>query len=156
LDEGCHSTVKGNGAILMGMGIVADSYWRKPYRIVTHAHADHVIGLRKSVKDSIFIIATETTFKFLDILGYRIPKSRRLPLDYGRQVRLEDDIIELKYARHIAGSAQVYVECNDLRIGYTSDFKMPGTEPIHDLNVLIIDATYGSPRLQRRWGELQP
>ncbi len=153
MTSGCSAEVRGNGAILLGRGVVADSYAPRPYRVVTHAHSDHMLGLRRSVRESLFILATPTTFKFLEVLGHNIPEGKRLELGYRRPVVLEDEVVELRPARHIAGSAQVLVECRESIVGYTSDFKMPGTEPLQGLDTLVIDATYGSPRLQRRWGE---
>ncbi len=149
----CMADVVDRGAVLLGDAVVADAYWPRLYRVVTHAHSDHTLGLRRSVRESLFIIATPTTFKFLEVLGYRIPGHKRIELEYNRGVELEDHRLTLYPARHIAGSAQVLVECPRGRVGYTGDFKMPGTPPLLDLDVLVVDATYGSPRLQRRWSE---
>ncbi|MCE4602494.1 MAG: MBL fold metallo-hydrolase [Desulfurococcales archaeon] len=149
----CTADVAGRGAVLLGEGVVADSFWPRPYRVVTHAHSDHTMGLSRSVRESLFIIATPTTFRFLEILGQKVPEAKRLELPYDRRIALEDEVLELKIARHIAGSSQVLVECRGGVVGYTGDFKMPGTPPMQGLDVLVIDATYGSPRLQRRWGE---
>ena len=145
--------VAANGAILLGRNVVADSHQRRLVRVVTHAHADHMRGLSSSVRECLFVVATPVTMEMLGILGHRVPREKRVELDYGRRVSIEGEDLVLLRARHIAGSAQVLVESRDYRVGYTGDFKMPGTEPMRDLDVLVVDATYGSPRLQRRWGE---
>jgi len=149
----CRASVLRNGAILLGCSVAADGYANRPLRVVTHAHSDHVKGLSRSVRESLFIIATPVTFEMLDILGHWIPLEKRLPLHYNQSFVFDGERVVLVPARHIAGSAQVLVEGSEGAYGYTGDFKMPGTPPMRDLDVLVIDATYGSPRLQRRWGE---
>ena len=40
-----------NGAVLLGDSVACDAFDEtRPLRIVTHAHADHLGGLRKSLK----------------------------------------------------------------------------------------------------------
>ena len=147
------ATVTAKGAILLGSNVVADGPAPRPVRAVTHAHSDHVVGLGYNARESVFIAATETTLKFLDILGYRVPPHKRLAMPYWKPVEFDGEELMLAPARHIAGSAQVVVEGKDYRVGYTGDFKMPGTPPLEDLDVLVVDATYGSPELERRWRE---
>ncbi len=139
------------GAILLGEDVVADGYHKRLIRVVTHAHQDHIKGLSKSFRDSLFVIATDLTFQFLKILGKRLIHSKILALPYNSPVEINGETITLVPARHIPGSAQVIVEGKEYRVGYTGDFKLPGTEPLKDLDILVIDATYGSPRIQRRW-----
>lgn len=148
-----YARVRENGAILLGRNVVADGFDRRLVRVVTHAHRDHTKALASSNKTSIYIIATPITFEFLKLLGYRISEDKKLPLKYGKPVTIEEETIRLERARHIAGSAQVVVESRNYRVGYTGDFKMPGTKPLKDLDALVIDATYGSPRYQRRWSD---
>ncbi|MCE4613337.1 MAG: MBL fold metallo-hydrolase [Desulfurococcales archaeon] len=145
--------VTDNGAVLLGSNFVADSFWRRLVRIVTHAHADHYKGLPSSIRESIAVIATPTTLELLRILGFQIPRDKSLPLEYDRGIAIEEEVVTLRRSRHIAGSAQVEVETSNGRAGYTGDFKLPGTPPMTDLDVLVIDATYGSPRFERRWSD---
>ncbi|MGC9209709.1 MAG: MBL fold metallo-hydrolase [Acidilobus sp.] len=147
------ATVLQNGAIDLGKNVVADSYDRRPIRVVTHAHEDHTRYLQRSASESLFIVATPTTHEFLNALGYQLPQSKVLALDYDKPFQFEDEQITLKPARHIAGSAQVVVETRQGTAAYTGDFKMPGTEPIRDVDVLVLDATYGSPHLTRKGTE---
>ncbi|GBF08323.1 conserved hypothetical protein [Aeropyrum pernix] len=151
--EGCGARVTSKGAILLGCSFAADAYHRRPVRIVTHAHEDHMKGLSRSVRESLLIIATPYTFRFLEVLGKRVPPEKRVELPYGASLDFDGERVTLVKARHIAGSAQVLVETSHGMFGYTSDFKMPGTPPLQDLDILVVDATYGSPRLQRRWSE---
>ncbi len=109
--------------------------------------------LSRSIKDSMLIVATPTTHEFLNILGYQVPEHKAISVDYHRRFEFNGETIELYPARHIAGSAQVLVETKEGSAGYTGDFKMPGTEPMKGLDVLVIDATYGSPHLTRKGTE---
>ncbi len=147
------ASVTRRGAVLLGRLVEADGFAGRLVRVVTHAHDDHLGGLSSSARRALFVAATPTTFRFLEILGRSVPEHKRLPLPYERPVSVEEETITLHEARHIAGSAQVEVEGPGYRVGYTGDFKMPGTEPMKGLDVLVIDATYGSPASQRRWGE---
>lgn len=148
-----YASVGDKGEILLGRNVVADAFYKRIIRVVTHAHHDHTRGLPSSVKWSIYIVATPVTFEFLKLLGYRIPEEKKLPLGYRAPVTIENETITLFPARHIAGSAQVVVESPSYRVGYTGDFKLPGTPPLEDLDILVIDATYGSPKYQRRWSD---
>jgi Predicted exonuclease of the beta-lactamase fold involved in RNA processing len=142
-----------NGAILLGKNFTVDGYSNRPIRVVTHAHEDHMKGLRKNIKESIFIIATPITHEFLNILGYHIPEEKAMKLDYNRTVNIMGENITLKKSRHIAGSAQVVVDTKEEIMGYTGDFKLPGTEPLKDLDTLVVDATYGNLKYQRGWAD---
>jgi len=148
-----YAKVGDKGEILLGHATVADAFAKRLIRVVTHAHNDHTRGLKSSIKWSLYIVATPVTFRFLDVLGLSVPASKRLELSYNHEIFIEEEEIELVKARHIAGSAQVVVESSGCRVGYTGDFKLPGTPPLEDLDVLVLDATYGSPRYQRRWSD---
>jgi len=148
------ASVAANGAILLGNVYSVDAHTPdRLIRAVTHAHQDHMKGLRSSIRQSLNIIATPTTFRFLEVLGYRVPAEKRIELPYRRPVEILGEVVTLYEARHIAGSAQVLVETPWGSAGYTGDFKLPGTPPMRGLDVLVIDATYGSPRYQRRWSD---
>jgi putative mRNA 3-end processing factor len=148
-----YASVNRRGAVLLGVNVEVDGFASRLIRVVTHAHEDHLGGLASSARRALFVVATPTTFRLLEILGKRVPDHKRLELPYGKSFSVEEEKVTLRKARHIAGSAQVEVEGAGYRVGYTGDFKMPGTEPMRDLDVLVIDATYGSPLSQRRWGE---
>ncbi len=142
-----------NGAIDLGRNVVADSYDRRPIRVATHAHEDHTKYLQRSASQGLFVVATPVTHEFLKVLGHSVPHSKILALDYDKPFQFENEVIMLKPARHIAGSAQVVVETKEGSVAYTGDFKMPGTPPIGGLDVLVLDATYGSPHLSRKGTE---
>jgi len=135
------------GAVLLGKYASADGHADgRIIRIITHAHSDHLIGLRRSIAELPLIAATPPTMSIVEELGYDIPLNKRLILDYGVKVRIGDETLRLEPAKHIMGAAQVVLEDSEgERIVYTGDFKFPGT-PIIEADVLIIEATYGSPR----------
>lgn len=140
-----------NGAIIVGKNFVIDGYYSRPFRAVTHFHSDHIGGLNKNLKEGSFIVATSPTLDILDVLGYRIPKTKRIPLLYNVRMEIEDESIALKPSEHVIGSAQILVRLsNGIEIGYTGDFKNPGKgTPILNPDILIIEATYGKPEFKR-------
>jgi Predicted exonuclease of the beta-lactamase fold involved in RNA processing len=148
---GLKAAVSKGGAVLLGENFTVDGHYPRPVRVVTHIHSDHILGLERSVRECMLVTGTSYTMDLLEIMGYRVPESRKLPLDYGKPVEILGERVTLIRSRHIVGSAQVEVEGKGYRVGYTGDFKMPGTPPMTGLDVLVVDATYGSPHLQRRW-----
>lgn len=139
-----------NGAILLGEQVEVDGYYGRQVRIITHFHSDHTKGLSYSAKRARLIIATKPTFEALEALNAKIPQEKIIPLEYNTTLKLFNEKVFLLYSKHVFGSAQVLIEKeNGDREGYTSDFKFPGTVIMRDLDVLVIDATYGSPDMIR-------
>jgi putative mRNA 3-end processing factor len=74
-------------------------------------------------------------------------------VEYGREIEYNGDRIKLVKADHILGAAQVIVESPDgNKVAYTGDFRVTGTDPIKDCDVLVVEATYGSPSCRRSFG----
>jgi putative mRNA 3-end processing factor len=151
-----------NGAILVGKNIVIDGHAKRPLRIITHVHADHIIDLEDSIRECKEIIATKITLDLLEALQYvnsnllPIFKVKKRPLDYCERYLYENEEIYLLPVDHIPGAAQVRVELKSekVSIGYTGDFKLTQkTEIMRDLDVLIIEATYGHPSYRRSYKE---
>ncbi|MEM4474816.1 MAG: MBL fold metallo-hydrolase [Fervidicoccaceae archaeon] len=145
--------VEASGAVVLGRAVEVDGYAGRPYRVVTHIHRDHLRGLPESRRAAAAILATEATVEMLEALGHRLPRNRTLSLALGRSLELPSgERLTLVSSRHVIGSCQVLVETSDgSLIGYTSDFKLPGTPPMRDLDILVIDATYGDPRMVRKF-----
>jgi putative mRNA 3-end processing factor len=142
--------VTNSGAILLGNIFEVDSFAGKPVRVVSHFHSDHTILLSKSGKFASHILATPATIEALPLMGFSLPEDKLLPLEYGRSIKFGEDSLVLVKSSHVIGSAQVLVETVDgSRVGYTGDFKFPGTKIMSDLDVLIIDATYGEETMVR-------
>ena len=106
---------------------------------VSHAHTDHMSGIRKNRK----VLASGAT---KDLIENRS----------GTSVELADepDCVELLSAGHILGSRQLYVE-NELHgysLVYSGDYQM--SEPLlgerietREADVLIMDSTYADPSI---------
>lgn len=143
------------GAIIFPYGLCVDGHEVGCiYRFVTHIHADHIIDLEKSITFGKLVIGTPITIDLLKVLGYNMPRIKSLAVDYKQGIDLDvQKYAKLKIfkADHIPGSAQVVLELNDITIGYTGDFRNPGikTEVLRDLDILVIDATYGNPKYVR-------
>jgi putative mRNA 3-end processing factor len=149
------ATVTTKGAILLGKHVACDAFdENRPLRVVTHAHSDHMFGLRQSLKQCEAVLMTPATKDMIDAL-----KSPRFllrenvkTLDYGEAFTYEDEQLTLRYADHILGTAQVLVEDKErTRILYTSDFKSSRT-PVVEADVLVLEATYGNPYRVRPFG----
>jgi putative mRNA 3-end processing factor len=143
------------GAIIFPLNICVDGYENGcTYRFVTHIHSDHTIDLDKSIVFSELLIGTPITIDLLKVMGFNIPKQKALPLDYYQSLDLDtNEFAKLTVYRsdHVPGSCQVVLEMKNCRIGYTGDFRNPGikTDILKDLDILVIDATYGDPSYVR-------
>lgn len=149
------ATVTKSGAVLLGKHVACDAYDEtRPIRVVTHAHADHMIGLPKSLKTCEVAIMTPATKDIIDALkGPRLLSRGTIKtLDYGEKFTYEDETLTLHYADHILGTAQVLVEDKEqTRILYTSDFRYSRT-PRVEADILVMEATYGDPVRVRPFG----
>jgi len=137
---------------LLGKHVACDAFDEsKPLRVVTHAHADHLIGLQQSLRATEKVLMTKATRDLINVL--------RGPLflmggfvetvDYGKTMHYEEESITFFPADHILGAAQVLVEdAEGATIAYTGDFRLEGT-PTLDADVLVMEATYGSPNCKR-------
>jgi putative mRNA 3-end processing factor len=144
-----------NGAVLLGDSVACDAFDEsKPLRIVTHAHADHLGGLRKSLKCCQKVLMTTATRDLAEILNQSL-KLKDAPvqtMEYGKPIQFGDEKITLIKADHILGAAQVLVEdAGGIKIAYTGDFRIDET-PVVDCDVLVVEATYGSPSCRRNFG----
>lgn len=143
------------GAVLLGKHVACDAYDEsRPIRVVTHAHADHMIGLGKSLKNCEVTVMTPATSDLIDALkGPRfLSKGTVKTLDYGETFTYEDETLTLHYADHILGTAQALVEDKEqTRILYTSDFRYSRT-PLVEADILVMEATYGDPVRVRPFG----
>jgi putative mRNA 3-end processing factor len=150
------ATLTLRGAVLLGKYVACDAFDEfKPLRVVTHAHADHMMGLQQSLRSCKEVLMTKPTKDLIDVMMgplFLMSGIVETP-DYGKTLQFEEERITFYHADHILGAAQVLVEDTErTRIVYTGDFRVDET-PILDADVLVTDATYGSPRCKRRFGE---
>ncbi len=144
-----NAAVSKSKAILLGGNVACDAHEDgREVRVVTHAHYDHVLGLRESLRRCKAVYATPLTRDMLSVL-YGRRAEEVLPLSYGEPVMVGTDVMTFYPSGHIPGSAQVLVEDPDgNRALYTGDFRLPGA-PVIDADLLVIEATYGHPRCVR-------
>ncbi len=146
-----------NGSVVLGNFINADGFAKRQVRVVTHAHQDHLGELRKSYSYQGLVLMTPETYAYvLNLYRLRTPMSKVKVVRYGYTLKIWDEIVTFLRAEHIPGSVQVLVENEKgLRTLYSGDFKNPGlgTEIIEDVDILIVDATYGCPHMVRSYKE---
>ena len=149
------ATVTDRGAVLLGRSVACDAFEEsKPLRVVTHAHADHMVGLRQSLRACKKVLMTKATKDMIDVM--RSPLflmgGSVETLEYGQTMQFDGERITFFKADHIMGAAQVLVEdFEGKRLVFTGDFRIDGT-PIVESDVLVIEATYGSPTCKRSFG----
>ena len=141
-----------NGAVLLGDGVACDAFDQKrPIRVVTHAHADHLAGLSRSLRSCKKVLMTAATRDLIEVMNGSLALTRDNveTLNYGEAIQFGDECVTLVKAEHILGSAQVLVEdAEGSRVAYTGDFRLEGT-PVIDCETLVVEATYGNPSCRR-------
>ncbi len=140
------------GAVLLGDSVACDAFDPdRPLRVVTHAHADHLGGLRKSLKCCKKVLMTAATRDLTETLYDNLDVSGVETLEYGKVLDYGDEKISFLKADHILGASQVLVEdAGGIRIAWSGDFRLEGT-PVVDCDVLVVEATYGSPSCRRNF-----
>jgi putative mRNA 3-end processing factor len=147
------AVVSERGAVLLGDSVACDAFDEtRPLRVVTHAHADHLGGLRRSLRSGKKVLMTKATKDLIGVVKGSLPLDNGSVelLDYGETVEYGGERVTLVKADHILGAAQVLVEdAGGNRVAYTGDFRVDGTEPLLNCDVLVVEATYGSPSFRR-------
>ncbi|MGZ4850812.1 MAG: MBL fold metallo-hydrolase, partial [Candidatus Bathyarchaeia archaeon] len=132
-----------NGAVLLGDSVACDAFdAQRPLRIVTHAHADHLGGLRKSLSCCEKVLMTKATRDLAQTLNesLKLRDAAIHTLEYGKTFRFGDEKITFTKADHILGAAQVLVvDAGGIRISYTGDFRIDKT-PVVESDVLVVEA----------------
>jgi putative mRNA 3-end processing factor len=140
------------GAVLLGNNVACDAFDEaRPLRVVTHAHADHMSGLRQSLIRCEKVLMTSATKDLIDVMRSPLFLKGGMveTLDYGETLQYGEEQITFFKADHILGAAQVLVEgFNGNRAVFTGDFRIDNT-PVLEADVLVIEATYGSPWCRR-------
>jgi putative mRNA 3-end processing factor len=140
------------GAVLLGDSVACDAHDdKRPLRVVTHAHADHTVGLRTSLKNCEKVLMTKATRDLIEVLegSHAFAGGHVKTLEYWKPMHYDGESTTLTYADHIMGAAQVLVEDESGgRIVYTGDFRIEGT-PVLECDTLVVEATYGNPTCKR-------
>ncbi|UCH31928.1 MAG: exonuclease [Candidatus Bathyarchaeota archaeon] len=142
------ANVTDKGAILLGSQVACDAFEEtRPLRVVTHAHADHLTGLHRSLKMCDAVVMTPATRDLISVLkgpDYLLNGNVKA-INYGSPLIFNHERLILFRVDHILGAAQVLVEdAEGTRILYTGDFRFTDT-PVVQSDVLVIEATYGNP-----------
>ena len=111
--------------------------------LISHAHRDHVPDRFSR------IISTPETASILNLFQNhnRFEKLLR----YGERVRIGGAEVSAHPSGHVMGSSQFLIEDGEERLVYTGDLNtydsliLEGAKPV-EADILIIEATYGSPR----------
>lgn len=147
-----NALVTQRGAVLLGDSLACDAFDEsRPLRVVTHAHADHLGGLRRSLKTCKKVLMTKPTLDLIKVIEGpdALSGGAVKTLEYGKPFKHGDETITLLYADHIIGAAQVLLEdSSGNRVAYTGDFRLDGT-PVLECDTLVVEATYGSPSCRR-------
>jgi putative mRNA 3-end processing factor len=144
--------VSQRGAVLLGNSVACDAFDAdRPLRVVTHAHADHLAGLKTSLRRCEKVLMTAATRDLIEVTNssIKLANGNVKTLDYNATLQHGDERITLVKAEHILGAAQVLVEdAAGGRVAYTGDFRLDGTQVL-DCDTLVVEATYGSPSCRR-------
>ena len=147
-----------SGAVRLGSKVVCDGFAEGyPFRVQTHIHDDHMGEFDKSKGRQDFLMSPETyellvadrnaDLEFRDNM-HQVNRGNKRVLDDGSKLSLFP-------SNHMLGSCQVALELPDgLRVGYSSDFGWPLDEVIQ-VDELVVDSTYGSPRSVRRYTQAE-
>lgn len=146
------ASVTQHGAVQLGKYVACDAFDEtRPLRIVSHAHADHTVGLQQSLRTCEKVLMTPATRDLIDaLMGPLFLMGGNVEtLDYGKTLQNEDERITFFKADHIMGATQVLIEdVEGNRVGYTGDFRIDDT-PILETDTLVMEATYGNPACRR-------
>lgn len=150
--------VLGSGAVCLGSKVVCDGFADGyPFRIQTHIHDDHMGEFNRSKGLQNLFMSAET--RELLIAEYDAELEYRdnlLPIEPGVEHVLNDGSkLSLVPSNHMLGACQVALELpNGIRVGYSGDFAWPLNEIIQ-VDDLVVDSTYGSPKSIRRYSQAE-
>ena len=147
-----------NGAVLLGPKTVCDGYAAgRAVRVQTHIHDDHMGDFNRSKGQQDLFMSPETLTLLVAErdadLEYR---DNLIPVDRGGKRVLEDgSVLTLPPSGHMLGSCQVSLTLPDgTRCGYSGDFGWP-LDDVVQVDQLVVDSTYGSPRSVRRYTQAE-
>ena len=150
--------VLASGAVCLGSKVVCDGFAEGyPFRIQTHIHDDHMGEFDRSKGLQDFLMRPETyallvadrnaDLAFRDNF-HRVNQGNEHVLDDGSKLSLVP-------SNHMLGSCQVALEMLDgYRVGYSGDFGWP-LDKVIEVDKLVVDGTYGSPRSVRRYTQAE-
>lgn len=150
--------VLASGTVCLSSEVVCDGFAEGyPFRVQTHIHDDHMSQFDRS-KGLQDILMSPETYALLVAdrnaeLAFRDNFHR---IDRGNERILDDGSkLSLIPSNHMLGSCQVVLEMPDgYRVGYSGDFCWP-LDKVIEIDMLVVDSTYGSPRSVRRYTQAE-
>jgi putative mRNA 3-end processing factor len=150
--------VLASGAVCLGSGVVCDGFAEGfPFRVQTHIHEDHMGDFNRSKGFQDIYMSAETYALLVAEHDADLEFRDNLhPAGRGDERALDDgSMLSLLPSNHMLGASQVALELSDgLRLGYSGDFGWPLDEVIQ-VDELVVDSTYGSPRSIRRYTQAE-
>lgn len=144
-----------SGAVCLGPKICCDGLCpSSAIRVQSHIHIDHLDQFDSS-KGFQQILMSKPTLQLLNSeRNADLPfRNNLIGLDYGSIYENGGLKVSLFPNGHMLGSVQVLAELEGgRRIGYSGDFQWPIDEII-EVESLVVDATYGSPEMVRRYSQ---
>ena len=150
--------VLATGAVCLGSTVVCDGFVEGyPFRVQTHIHDDHMGDFDKSKGFQDFLMSPETYALLVADRNAELEfRDNFLRVRRGEEHVLSDGSkLSLVPSNHMLGACQVALELPDgFRIGYSGDFGWPLAKVI-EVDELVVDSTYGSPRSVRRYTQAE-
>ncbi len=147
-----------SGAVLLGPNVVCDGYaYGREFRVQTHVHDDHMDEFDRSKGCQDVLLSPETLALLIEEHNADLPYRENLfAVPRGEEFALDDGtVVKLVPSNHMLGSCQVVLRMSDgRRVGYSGDFGWPLDEVI-EVDELVVDSTYGSPRSIRRYTQAE-
>lgn len=134
--------IEGNGRILLDPIMTEEG----STALISHAHSDHVPRDIRNARCPVF--STKAT---ADILSFFYGADKVNRMEFNSQYDFHGVKVTPLVAGHILGSAMYLIEGDGPRILYTGDINVhgglavEGPADLQEADVLIIEATYGSP-----------
>ena len=147
--------IRADGTVVLGQSVSCDGFDSGcPFRVQTHVHQDHMKDFSTSKGAQRIIVSAATRDLLIAILNAELPNRNNVAvLDDGHRIETADGRIELIDSGHMLGSVQVRLAHNSgVVIGYSSDFFWP-LEAVMEVDVLVVDSTYGNPEAVRRYSQ---
>ncbi len=118
--------------------------------LLSHSHSDHVRGINSVYKRGVPVCMSHETFRILTMLGYRFHSEDLVLLKPADTIDLNGIKVTAYNAGHILGSLMFEIDFGHIKVGYTGDFNFEDSlilrkADIMDVDILLIDATYGHP-----------
>lgn len=137
-------------SILIDPGSIGRISFKPDIILISHAHTDHVNGLKGAYKRGIKVVLSRETYDILIEMGYKIHPEDLMFVKSGDNVDLNGIHLSVYNAGHIIGSCMFTIELDRVKVGYTGDFNYEDSVILQkadmiDSDILLIDATYGHP-----------